>query len=131
MWDDCSCFAALGFGLRAQGFHEDPRKVMYVSFVGDIFLNMLKIVILPLIVSSLVAGLAALESATSGRIGLRAVIYYFTTTIMAVILGIILVTIIRPGDTKQYHANGTQIDPPSSSIADPITTPDTFLDLLR
>lgn len=69
-------FSALGFGLRSHDYHLNPRKVMYVSFVGDIFLNMLKIVILPLIVSSLVSGLAALESQTSGKIGLRAIIYY-------------------------------------------------------
>ena len=104
---------------------------MYVSFIGDIFLNMLKIVILPLIVSSLVSGLAALESQTSGKIGARAVIYYFTTTVMAVILGIALVMIIRPGDSRETYANGTAIVPPASAPTEPITTPDTFLDLLR
>ncbi|OQV20940.1 Excitatory amino acid transporter 1 [Hypsibius exemplaris] len=122
---------ALGFGLRAQGFHLVPRKVMYVSFIGDVFLNMLKIVILPLIVSSLVSGLAALESQTSGKIGARAVIYYFTTTVMAVILGIALVEIIRPGDVGKRHANGTAIPQVASSPTEPTTTVDTFLDLIR
>ncbi|XP_055332680.1 excitatory amino acid transporter 3-like [Paramacrobiotus metropolitanus] len=117
---------ALGFLMREFEIHKDPRKIMYVAFIGDIFLRMLKIVILPLIVSSLISGLAALESQTSGKIGLRAVVYYFTTTVMAVILGIILVTIIRPG-----KVGGQAMKPDDTSTPEPITTADTFLDLIR
>ncbi|XP_055355137.1 excitatory amino acid transporter-like [Paramacrobiotus metropolitanus] len=125
------CGFALGIGLRETGLQNDPRNVMYVSFIGSIFLNMLKVVILPLIISSLITGLAQMDSQTSGHIGLRAVIYYLTTTVLAVILGIVLVVTIRPGEFA-----GSQIEDPDSlkapgEAAEPITTPDTFLDLIR
>uniref|UniRef100_A0A4W6F6V8 Amino acid transporter n=1 Tax=Lates calcarifer TaxID=8187 RepID=A0A4W6F6V8_LATCA len=69
----------------------------YFGFPGEILMRMLKLVILPLIISSMITGVAALDSEVSGKIGLRAVIYYFSTTIIAVILGIILVMTIKPG----------------------------------
>lgn len=122
-------FAGLGFGLRAADIHKDVRKIMYVSFIGDIFLNMLKVVILPLIVSSLVTGLAAMESQTSGKIGLRAVIYYLTTTFLAVILGIVLVVTIQPGKIKSTVMNSAYETPDAAK--DPVMTVDTFLDLIR
>lgn len=72
-------------------------EIFYITFPGTIFMNMLKMMIVPLIVSSLISSLAALDSAMSGRLGIRAVIYYFTTTVIAVILGMALVLSIQPG----------------------------------
>uniref|UniRef100_A0AAY4DX71 Amino acid transporter n=1 Tax=Denticeps clupeoides TaxID=299321 RepID=A0AAY4DX71_9TELE len=69
----------------------------YFGFPGELLMRMLKLVILPLIISSMITGVAALDSEVSGRIGLRAVVYYFSTTIIAVVLGILLVTTIKPG----------------------------------
>ena len=59
-------------------------------------MSMLKMMIIPLIVSNLVASLASLDSAMSGKLGYRAVVYYLATTILAVALGIVLVLIINP-----------------------------------
>ncbi|KAL4006159.1 hypothetical protein ACER0C_000011 [Sarotherodon galilaeus] len=59
----------------------------YFGFPGEILMRMLKLVILPLIISSMITGVAALDSEVSGKIGLRAVVYYFSTTIIAVVLG--------------------------------------------
>ena len=73
------------------------REVMYISYVGRLFLRMLKALILPLIIPSLVAAVGSLDMSLSGRVGGRAVGYYMSTTVLAVILGIILVTAIHPG----------------------------------
>ena len=77
------------------------REVMYVSYIGEIFLRMLKALILPLIVPSLITAVGSLDMSLSGKVGLRAVAYYFTTTIVAVILGIVLVVTIHPGVSGQ------------------------------
>ena len=60
-------------------------------------MRMLKMLILPLIVSSLIVGLADLDQSASGKLGRRAVVYYMATTGLAVILGILLVVAINPG----------------------------------
>jgi len=64
-----------------------PREIMYINYLGDLFLRMLKSLILPLIISSLVSAIGSLDLSLSGRIGARAIGYYMVTTICAVILG--------------------------------------------
>ena len=90
---------AIGLSIKFTVDDDDwtERKSMYVSYIGKLFLNMLKCIIIPLIIPSLIASVGSLDLSLSGKVGGRAVAYYMTTTIMAVILGIILVTTIRPG----------------------------------
>ena len=100
-----------------------------MKFVGDLFLRMLKFLILPLIGSSLVSGIAGLGSTNGGRIAVRALVYYFISTFMAVIIGIILVVAIQPGtgvskdilDNDDFHVTADKH----------VTTYDTILDLIR
>lgn len=56
--------------------------------------------------------------------GLRAIVYYIVTTLIAVFIGIVLVTSIRPG-------TGKRDTPKSSTGAESVTTTDAFLDLIR
>lgn len=97
---------------------------MYVSYVGDIFLQMLKSLILPLIVASIVTAIGGLDLTLSGKIGARAIVYYLSTTISAVVLGMILVTVVHPGqgDASKIQASGKSRN---------VTTVDTLLDLVR
>lgn len=88
----------LGIALRSIWSPDERRKLHYLRFPGDLLMNMLKMMIIPLVVSSLVSSLAFLDAKATGRMGLRAVIYYLTTTLCAVIIGIILVVTIRPGE---------------------------------
>lgn len=82
----------LGFCLRGQQWTE--RQIMYLAFPGDIFLRMLKCMILPLIVASMVSSVGSLDSKATGRIGRWALLYYFGTTVCAIVLGIVLVCVI-------------------------------------
>ena len=90
-----------GLTLRTLDKKWTDREVMYVSYLGELFLRMLKAMILPLIVPSLITAVGSLDMSLSGRVGGRAVGYYMGTTILAVILGIILVTSIHPGVVGQ------------------------------
>ncbi|XP_067674565.1 excitatory amino acid transporter-like [Haliotis asinina] len=103
-----------------------PDTVMLVSFPGDLLMRMLKCLILPLIVSSMITGLASLDAKSSGRMGLRAIVYYFTTTFIAIIIGIILVVSIHPG--KHTGPSKSLVD---SSDEKPPSSTDAFLDLIR
>jgi len=113
----------LGVCLRTR---EDPyskREAMYVKFVGTLFLSMLKCIIIPLIIPSLIVAVGSLDLKISGKVGARGVLYYMSTTIIAVILGIILVTTIQPGKGAE-PVKGKQIERN-------ITTEDTLMDLVR
>lgn len=102
---------------------EDKKTViMLIGFAGELFMNMLKMLILPLIVASLICALASLDAKATGRVGRRALIYYISTTILAVILGIVLVVSIQPGDTKVEK---------EKKDVERIRTLDAFLDLIR
>ena len=85
-------------------------------------MRMLKMLILPLIVTSLIVGLAELDQKASGRMGRRAVLYYMVTTLTAVVLGIIMVVSINPG--RSIGASKTK-------QSRKIRTQDSILDLIR
>lgn len=117
--------AVLGLILRFS--REDSwskREVMYVGYPGEIFLRSLKALIIPLIVSSLISAIGNLDLSLSKKIGLRAVAYYMTTTVSAVILGIILVVVIHPG-------RGSDEGIKQTGSANEVTTPDLLMDLVR
>lgn len=115
----------LGFILRASKHEPWPaRQILYVNFAGDIFLRILKSLILPLIVSSLISAIGSLDLSLSGRIGVRAIFYYLATTISAVILGIVIVVIIHPG-------KGDSSSIARAGISRNVTTVDTLMDLFR
>jgi Na+/H+-dicarboxylate symporter len=69
-----------------------------VGVVGDIFLRLLKMIIIPLIFTSLVCGVASLGDARSvGRVGVRTVLYYTLSTTLAIMVGLTLVNVFSPG----------------------------------
>ncbi|KAG7483196.1 excitatory amino acid transporter 2-like isoform X1 [Solea senegalensis] len=99
--------------------------VMIIAFPGEILMRMLKMLILPLVVSSLVTGLAGLDAKSSGRLGTRAMVYYMSTTVIAAILGVILVLLIHPGNPK-LKANLGQ-----GKKNEDVSSIDAFFDLVR
>lgn len=97
-------------GFLARLGEYDTDTIRLVSFPGDILMRMLKMLILPIIISSLIVGLSQLDVISSGKMGLRALVYYFATTVLAAIVGIAMVVIIHPGDTsiKRKVGKGTE-----------------------
>ena len=113
----------LGLGLRSVISPDNVRDIMYLRFPGDLLMRMLKLLILPLVVSSLILGVASLGH--PGKIGLRAIVYYFVTTLFAVVLGIVLVVSIRPG----YYGDRTTIERGGNTQR--IHPADALMDILR
>jgi len=117
----------LGFviGFIVRVYSPSEEAIMFMSFPGDVLMRMLKMLILPLIVSSLVAGLSQLDPASFGRIGSRALLYYITTTACAVVIGIFCVLVIHPGDKSIKGKLG------EGEENRRVLTIDAFLDLIR
>ncbi|XP_018621040.1 excitatory amino acid transporter 2b isoform X1 [Scleropages formosus] len=103
----------------------NPDVIMVIAFPGDILMRMLKMLILPLIISSLITGLAGLDAKSSGRLGTRAMVYYMSTTIIAAVLGVILVLLIHPGNPKLKARLG------EGNKNDEVSSLDAFFDLIR
>ena len=72
--------------------------VSYDGWMGDLFLRGLKMIIVPLILTSIISGVANIGDAHNlGRLGLKTFAYYITTSFFAIITGLVLVNIIQPG----------------------------------
>lgn len=68
------------------------------QFIGSLFLNALKMLIVPLIVSSIVVGIAGIGSGNAlGRLGGKTLLYYMATSLMAILIGLVLVNMVSPG----------------------------------
>ena len=72
--------------------------VEYVSWMGYLFLRALKMIIIPLIVTSIVSGVSNIGNAQNlGKLGLKTITYYVVTSLMAILVGLALVNILQPG----------------------------------
>jgi Na+/H+-dicarboxylate symporter len=74
------------------------ESILPVKFLGDIFLNALKMVVIPLLFCSMIVGITKLGDIRKlGRTGLKTLLYFLATSSIAVAIGLILVNIIQPG----------------------------------
>ena len=74
------------------------RSLGASGFVGDLFMQALKMIIVPLIVTSVVAGIAGLQGVKGfGRLGGKTVLFYLCSSLVAVLTGLVLVNLIQPG----------------------------------
>lgn len=78
------------------------NSIMLIAYPGELFMRVLKLMILPLVISSLIAGSASLNARMNGRIALRTLIYFTSTSFFNAILGICLVMLIHPGDPGMH-----------------------------
>lgn len=65
---------------------------------------MLRMIVLPLIVATIITAVSTVNPNVTGRIGIRTVVYYLSTLVLAAILGLILVLTIRPGLSGDHGA---------------------------
>lgn len=76
--------------------------VLLLSYPGELFMRMLKLLILPLIISSLIVGTSTIHSSLSSKITGRTLGYFAATSFFNACLGVLLALVMRPGDTKVY-----------------------------
>ncbi|CAG7820793.1 unnamed protein product [Allacma fusca] len=114
----------LGFSLKAVKNTWSERDTSYVKFGGELFLNMLKGLIIPLIMSTMISAIGSLDITLSRMIGWRGLTYYMFTTFIAIALGIILTVSIQPG--RFSDKGNVKMQSP-----DPTLVEDTLLDLIR
>ncbi len=76
------------------------------DFIGTLFLNALKMIIVPLIVSSIIVGIAGIGGGYGlARLGGKTIAYYLTTSLLAILIGLFFVNLLAPGIIDGQPAN--------------------------
>ncbi len=79
-----------------QGWLEFTKS--YISPFGDIFINILKLIAVPLVMFSIITGIGSLKNIKQlGRVGVKTLLIYVGTTMSAILLGLLLVNLLQPG----------------------------------
>ncbi|TYR79068.1 cation:dicarboxylase symporter family transporter [Priestia megaterium] len=113
------------FGMAAQIFtglilgvlvgviwFNDPRVAAYLQPLGDLFLRLIKMIVIPIVISSLIVGIAGAGNGKQvGRLGAKTIIYFEVITTFAIIIGVLLANIFQPGqDVDIQSAQKTDIN---------------------
>ncbi|XP_026079764.1 neutral amino acid transporter A [Carassius auratus] len=118
----------VGFGMMVRNMNLTRAQMTYFAFPGEMLLRMLKMIILPLVVCSLISGAASLDTRSLGKLGGIAVSYFLVTTLIASSIGVALAFIIKPGvGAGALNTNNLGLEGVSANKE----TADSFLDLAR
>src|SRR5690606_12441146 len=97
----------------------------YLRLISDVFLRMIKMIIAPLVLTTLTVGIAHLGGGGAlGRIGVRTMAWFLTASLLSLALGLLMVNLLQPGvgfDTGLAGANGAQLAQASFSLRDFLT----------
>ncbi|MEQ1728142.1 MAG: dicarboxylate/amino acid:cation symporter [Vicinamibacterales bacterium] len=89
----------------------DPARAAAMKPLGDGFIKLVKMLIAPIVFTTVVAGIAHMgEMKDVGRIGLRALVYFEVVSTLALVIGLVVVTVLKPGA-------GLNFDPASADLA--------------
>src|SRR4029453_17906842 len=103
-WILIAMLAGIGVGWMCHALLPTPESAKtvagYISLFTDVFLRLIKMIIAPLVFSTLVVGIAHMGDTKSiGRIGLKTMGWFVTASLMSLVLGMVLVNLLRPGDS--------------------------------
>lgn len=120
---------AVAFGYFA------PDLVEYISWLGVIFLRGLNMVVIPLILTSIISGVAGIgEGSNLGRLTIKTLSYYIITSLIAILVGLFLVNLFQPGVGAHLGTAATinQMPADSTSVSDILTRtiPDNIFDAM-
>ncbi|XP_072346219.1 neutral amino acid transporter B(0) [Scyliorhinus torazame] len=120
--------AGVVIGLSVRSLHLSRLQVLYFSFPGELLLRLLKMIIIPLVVCSLVSGAASLDPRALGKLGGWAMLFFLLTTLTASAIGVTMASIIKPGDGAEANPTLPGLE---AELPEPKEVTDSFLDLVR
>jgi Na+/H+-dicarboxylate symporter len=94
-----------------------PKAYETFRFLSKAFINLIKMLIVPLIFSTIVVGIGKTGDVKAvGRMGLKAIIYFEIATTIALAIGLVIAHIVRPGDGLHLPASGEQLVQPKTFV---------------
>jgi len=99
--------AGLGIGLRPLLLA--PSSILLLSYPGELFMRLLKLMILPLVIASLITGAASLNARLNGRMAGRTILYFLATSLLSSTIGLLFTLAVQPGNprVKELLGEGT------------------------
>lgn len=96
---------------RSEAFAARDKKLEPFSLIADIFLRLIKMIVAPLVFTTLVVGVAKLGDIKSvGRIGGKTLLWFFSASFISLLLGMLLVNIFKPGTMMHLSLPDTDMD---------------------
>ena len=106
------------YGLIVGGIGH-PGAATAIKPLGDLFVRLLKMLVMPIILASLVVGAASISPARLGRVGVKIVVYYLITSAFAVFIGLIMANLFKPGlGLELGTGEGKAIEATAPSLVD-------------
>jgi aerobic C4-dicarboxylate transport protein len=100
---------AIAIGVAIGHFFPDPGLSVKLKPLGDGFIKLIKMMIAPVIFCTIVTGIANMQDTKKvGRVGLKALLYFEVVTTLALIIGLIVINILKPG--VGMHINAATLD---------------------
>ena len=112
----------VGFLFHSSGY-QDNTFYNLIILLGDLFIRLLKMVIVPLVFTSIIIGVSSIKDRTKiGRLGFKTFLYYISTSLIAILIGLFLANTIQPGigastissagayDTSQLSSSSSMLD---------------------
>jgi proton glutamate symport protein len=111
--------------------HAKQQTVEWIRVLSRVFLSLIKVIVAPLLFSTLVVGIAGAGSVKAvGRIGLRAMIYFTIATALALVVGLVAVNLVRPGDGVDLHVAASAETAELSARAAKLTAQDHLVNVV-
>lgn len=121
---------AVGLGLAAlPGNIYDVTNTYVLSPVGTVFLNLIKMLVVPIVFFSIILGVMGLgDPKELGRVGTKSLLFFLTTTAIAIILAIGVAQIVKPGERGNFPTTGLEFDASGSEESSNIVS--TFVNMI-
>lgn len=85
-------------------FYGNPAVSVYLQPIGDIFLRLIKMIVVPIVFSALVVGIAgAGDIKQVGKLGGKTILYFEVVTTIAIVLGLVIANVFHPGTGINMH----------------------------
>lgn len=86
-------------------FYGNPQVQTYLQPIGDIFIRLIKMIVIPIVISSIVVGVAGVGDIKKlGKLGGKTILYFEIITTIAIVVGLLAANIFRPGDGINMNA---------------------------
>lgn len=93
------------------------EKILWISPFGDLFVRLLKMIMMPIILSTLIVGASSVSPANLGKVGIRVIVFYLLTSAVAVIIGLLMGTIFHPSAELTGFADATGREAKAPTLA--------------